>query len=319
MAKVDVGAPGALDEINANVERVATLTREGNEEAARALETETETLISSLSGKGVVATKATLRANLREARSVPVEATPGAELDTVSYKELEGAEKAVQGSVRGLRAAVAAGRKLSTSAREAAEAVFPIRLVLRRRGLPDLMARSQGARDLAVDLKAAAREGVADDDFELLAQYDAADKAMSFQMSSVLVTFLRNLDLKKPEEVVDLFPGITTLPSFRDGKLTQAVYDLYDEVGIHLPLQSEAEKKAEAARARALAAKAEPTPALENGEAAAEAARTKLDNAKSLVSTAVKAAGKLSDSDRAALKTQIQDFILSLSAQAAEL
>lgn len=323
-------ADDILEAITANTERVATLRREGNASGAAELADETLRVIETeIKGKGAVARKSAAKTALAESLITPLAPAPSTEIVGASptYKELPGAEKLVAESAAKLREGVKLGLKMSGMSREVAEVLWGIRLGLKNKhGLPDMMAQSQGARDAKTDVSNAALEGVPEDDVDFRSLHATVTKGVQYQMSQVMVDWLRALDGSDLEEVRTYFPGLEVPEG---GTISGAVRALYSGVGIELPTKSEGEKKAELVRIKAAERKAlesaggtadgDTEDPEDEGKTPFERIETKQLKAAKLLTAAVKGASKLSDAEREATKAKLTAMATTLIAQAAAL
>jgi hypothetical protein len=316
-------------QISANTERIITLRREANEDAAEALYAETEQLISTqIKGRGAAGKKAELRKPLNEARRTPLpeagDSTP-ATLETVDADSIPGVSDLIDRAVAKSSESATQMRKVGDSAREVAAIYLDLRLASRNRaGLPDLGATSRGYRDTIKRVNDKTLEGVDVADVDRRSSLEAVRKGVGYQLSTLLVDFLRALDTSDRSEVQKFFPMLE-LPA--EGSLTEAVYSAYAGRGIDLPRKSEREIKAERARAKAIEAE-QAQSALEAGAAdapgdsvkvIAERVSKRVDSAQNLIGLAVNGADKLSGDERADAKQRLTDLATKLIADAAKL
>jgi hypothetical protein len=159
--KVDITSEDGLrfvQQIDDNVERMRSLAEAENEAGMAELASETEGLISSLSGKGSVAAKKEKRAALKEAAEGTPKPTPAPTvevelLETQNYKDIPGAEKMVAKGAKQYAEGVRLNLRASEVSREIAETLLEIHSTMSNKfGDPDLMGSSQGARDATSDL-----------------------------------------------------------------------------------------------------------------------------------------------------------------------
>ena len=201
----------ALEQIDANIERVRSLVEDDNAEAVEELAQETEGIISALTGKGSIKAKKEKRDALKAAATV--QERPKAEVQAKPVKTFDqyegvpelvnmGAEKAVEG--------VRLNQKASKTARELSEIILEMWLHLPNGDdEPDLMCTSERARKgtAAVYMKVAealAESGMAPHDAER--EVKRIIRSVQNQRSNVRAEFLRSLDENEERRV--LFAGV---------------------------------------------------------------------------------------------------------------
>lgn len=198
----DVNTPeGAsiIDQVRANIERAHSLSAEGNADALAELRTETETLISGLSGKGSIARKKELRDAMKE---VPEPAEPedvSGEVVQRGYEQYEGVTDLIYLGAERIAEGVRLSLKTSEVAREGAQVLFDIwRRIPNKDGDPDIMGTSQDARDAAAALYRKAGEGFEDSD-ETRAALARLQRSVQYHRSQVRTDYLRMLDSDSAE------------------------------------------------------------------------------------------------------------------------
>jgi hypothetical protein len=312
-------------QISANTERVVTLRKEGNADSAAALATETEELISTkIKGRGAAAKKASLRRALNAANRIPLPSTDVATGETSDIDSIPDAQSLISESVAKMRDSATQMLATGSSARAVAEIYFKLRLAARNRaGLPDLTATSKGYRDIIAEINAQSMADVPVDDVDKRSALDSVRKGVNYQLSTILVDWLRALDNSDHEIVAEHFPMLE-LPE--EGSLSEAVYAAYEGRGLSLPRKSEREIKAERAREKALeAAKvaegagSEADAPGDSTKVIAERVTKRVDSAQSLIGLAVSGADKLSGKERADAKQRLTDLATTLIADAAKL
>jgi hypothetical protein len=295
----DAGAK-VLDEIAANTERIKTLLSEGKagfERGAKELETETESLISSLSGKGVAAEKAKARAAVRDALATPLPSTQSAEvatLETQDYTAVEGAEKIVSDTAKRITDALKASMKVSDLAKEIAAA--KISLAVRftdANGDPDFFMKSAAAKASGRAMFDQATKGMEDNE-ESRAALGSLLRAVQFQHGPARLAYVASLDSNDEEAArwrMMLELGSETDVPAAVGALLQRMSPRSDSPVATLPTGSEEYLKE----------------------------LTRVDRAQKLLATAVKRAPKLDDKEREELKAKLNAAATALIAQASAL
>lgn len=210
MSKNDVNTDEGrkvLDQIGANIERARTTT---DAETRETLKNETEALISSLSGKGSIATKKECRDAMAQALKDAAEHDQASTevVNADDYNTYEGvAELVTKGAAR-----VAEGVRLQIKASTLAKEIAAIGLDMWRRipnkeGLPDLKGDSHAAKEAMKALYAKAGES-----FER--NYDTEDaltklqRAVQYQRSNVRAEYLRSLGDPENEDERQRFAKI---------------------------------------------------------------------------------------------------------------
>lgn len=301
------------------IDRVKALRLAGQTDDAEALREEAEAAVKACAPKD----RKALTQDLEEAYKL--EPATSAEVAITSYAEVAGVTELVDKGVTQAREAVDAGLKAADMAQVIATTLLDARLKMpNKAGLPDIIGSSKHTKNIAHDMFVRAREGVSEEDVDRWATHKSLAKAVRNRMSDVVVAFLRGLD-DDQERARELFPSaVIAVDQGAFGSVTEAVYALYEGAGFRLPrrgrteiAREEARKKSE--RLRAL--EAGQTPAQEDMEdeeelAADMQALERME--KSFIRLTVRAR-KLEPSERAALKARINEAIVSLSAQAANL
>ncbi|MFE9381764.1 hypothetical protein ACFYMO_00785 [Streptomyces sp. NPDC007025] len=239
-----------------------------------------------------------------------------------SYHEVEGVDALVQTAVNDVVDAVEAGLRTADMARQIAETLLEARLKMpNKHGLADITALSKYTKDIAHDAFVKAREGVTEEGDKI--RYDthkSLAKAVRNRMSDVLVDRLRSLD-----EDPDSFEPNTMAKARRAfPKLspTEAVYALYDSVGIQLPRKGRTELAREDARRRAQLVEAAKRGELPSGSGDDDEAAADLEAVEKLERSFTRLAHraeKLPDEERGKLKARINAAIAALAAEAAKL
>lgn len=337
-AKPDVNkdaGKAVVEQIDANVERLRHLANLHKESAAKELAQETEELISSLSGKGVAAIKATKRAEVREASTVPEPKAEIATRETRDYKAIEGAQELINMGAEKFAEGVRLDQALSNTGREIAAILLDMwRRMTTKDGLPDLKCRSQGARDAASAMYTTAGSKLEGTPEQVQESVKKLQRSVQHQMNKLRVDYVRSLDESK-EEAAHF--TLLTAKADDDRTVSQIVADHY---GISLVSKAELEAS-KLRKMRELAAKADAGDELTEGEAELlnEAQEQSAeDRIRSTMKAAVtllisddeedegkilrKAASrfkKLDDSDRAAARAEIDALIADLAKLSAQL
>jgi hypothetical protein len=243
----------ALETIAANTERIGSLRAEGNTDAAEELSTETDALITSLSGKGSIKAKKERRDALRAANAV--EPPKSAEIVVpADYKDIPDVLSLVEQGREKIREGIAIGLKMADTARVVGEIQLAQRLKIidPKTGLPDLHADTKTAKDASKATYEPVLAEFGDDETDKIAAYNSLVKGVQNRRSDVLVKFLRDLDsVQTPDEIRSVFPTISVADSKgADESYTEAVYALYESKGITLPRKGRAEIMADERRAK---------------------------------------------------------------------
>lgn len=292
----DAGAK-ILEEISASTQRIVTLRSEGKAEAAEALSKDTETLISSLPGKGVAAEKAKARAAVREAIATPLPSTESSEvvtLETQDYTAVEGAEKIVSDAAKRITEALKASMKVSDLAKEIAAAKISLAVQFTdAEGNPDFFMKSAASKAAGRAMFDQATKGMADNE-ESRTALGSLLRAVQFQHGPARLAYVASLD-SNPEEASrfakELEAAPEAKPSEAVGALLQRMTPRSDSPVAALPTGSE--------------------------EYVKEA--TRVDRAQKLLTTAVKRAPKLDDAEREKLKAKLTAAATALIAEASAL
>ncbi|MFE3409440.1 hypothetical protein ACFXMT_14220 [Streptomyces mirabilis] len=146
----------AIEEINANIERIGVLIREGAEgEKLTALEEETEGIISALSGKTSIAAKTECRDKLRQTKEEAAKAAPAAEVVQVhtgtiaakTWDQYEGTTELVNLGAEKVAEGINAHVKVSNLAKEIAAITFDLALrIPNKADRPDILLDSDPAK-----------------------------------------------------------------------------------------------------------------------------------------------------------------------------
>lgn len=246
------------EQIAANIERVRSLAEAENTDGAAELFAETEALIKEIKGTGSQKRKKELTDQLTEAS----EAKPGAEvekvhegtvaLETQDYTTVPGVKELISKGAQDLSEGVRLHLKAADTARHTAEVLLEMRLKMQdKHGAPDLAARSNAAKQAAQAMYGEVREANnLEDSFENRDAVKKLMRAVQYQMSDVVVKYVRSLD-ENPEEAAK-FTKATE--AFTDLPPSQAVFSFYkinDKSQAEIAAEREAEKRALAEGARA--------------------------------------------------------------------
>jgi len=204
MTKADVNTDeGAqvLDQISANIERARSLAINGEEDALKALEDETETLISSLTGKNSIKAKKEKRdawaaavAEAKEQRAEVATLPKEGVVTAKSWDQYEGVQELVTLGAEKIAEGVRAHIKTSHLAKDVAAVIFDMWTRLPNKDdNPDLRGDSDNAKKATRRLVELAGEG-----FEH--NYDNEDaltklmRSVQTQRTDVRAAWLRSLD-----------------------------------------------------------------------------------------------------------------------------
>lgn len=207
MAKNDVNSEDgakALEQIKANIERIRSLAAAGDTDALGALREETESLISSLTGKGSIKVKKEQRDAMAEAAETKPSAEvakPALEGEVVgkSWDEYEGVkELAVMGAEK-LAEGIRLHLKTSDLARDMAAVVFDMwKRIPNKDGMPDLRGDSDDAKKSWKWLLAEAGQGF-ERSFETEEALAKLQRAVQRQRTDIRAKYLRSLDADTDE------------------------------------------------------------------------------------------------------------------------
>lgn len=198
-AKLDVTTEDgvkAVEQIDANIDRARALAQEDNPEALEELGQETETLISSLSGKGSINVKKLKREYWRKAVEEGQQAKPeaSAEVATRDYTSYEGVSELVSMGAE----KVAEGVRLHATGNSLAKEIAQIGLDIARRipnkdGDPDLMIDSAEAKEAMRALYKQAGEAF-EHTFENEKSLKSLQRSIQYYRSDARAQYLRSLD-----------------------------------------------------------------------------------------------------------------------------
>ncbi|AVO22283.1 immunity repressor [Streptomyces phage Nesbitt] len=293
-------------------------------------------------------TKASER--VKEATKAPSKAVAKPKA-SASWEDMEGgaaeARKLMDAGVERIRKGAEIGLKAADLFKEVANVIFEGRLrLLNKEGLPDITAKSDGAKQLSKDMFAKAKETVAEDQVDLLEFHASLAKGVSNRMQDVSVEFLRALSTTPMDEAAKSFPFLTdgTLDAlvtaegveFPEGATPEdKVRWVYSMKGINLPSQTRAEvakadRERKALEAKEAAKAAEEGTEEGEGEGSGEDAQHPHSPAEDkLVSTVDKmvkdakrigSQGKKADPEvKAAIKSKLDDLIRELALASAAL
>lgn len=226
-----------VEEIDANIERAASLAEAENVDALTELDKETETLISKLSGTGSIKLKKEKRNAFKAAATVQEKpkakkAEPKAEvatLETKDYTDVEGVSELVTMGAEKVTDGVTAHIKTSSLAKDIASVLLDIRRrVHNKEGNPDITARTDAAKKAASAIYVAAGESLGKGDLDAFDVEESVKKlrrAVQHQMSDVQAQYLRELD-NSPEEAALFTKVLEDKPE--DVPVSQWVANAYD-------------------------------------------------------------------------------------------
>jgi hypothetical protein len=199
-----------IEQVDANIERAASLIADGSDttEAVAELDTETEALISSLSGKGSIAIKTAKRAAWTAAVATPPEPAPKAEIvksEVVegvvapkTWDQYEGVQELVTMGAEKVADGVKAHLKTSTLAKEVAAIGLDMWLRMpNKAGQPDLLGDTDPAKKASGALLREAGEHF-DDNYDTKTALKKLMRSVQDQRSDVRAEWLRSLDEDTP-------------------------------------------------------------------------------------------------------------------------
>lgn len=243
------------DDVDGQITRVhefvdAIKTAE-TQDAINALAGQAEDVITSLPTKH----RTTLRTTVSDAKKARLtELTPhgdapatGAEVarrvsaDVADdFNAIEGVPELIKDGVKLFSEGVTLGLKLGNVGEKVAHTMLAMRQKITNpdTGLPDLMADRKTTKNAAAEVYAQAKKVVADDDVDRHNALETLKRATQNKMSDVLVDWVRSFDGPDREESLavlrELFgDSVADVPE--DTKLSEVVYDLYEEKGVTLP------------------------------------------------------------------------------------
>lgn len=266
----ETAKPRSADEVTADIETALTAMETADSvEKVTALEGQIRADFLELTANK----RAPLSMRLTEGLSASLErlSKPAAELATVTTKdwrtEMDGGEKAAQelftAGVERIKSGAELGKKAADFYKEVGNVIFEGRLRLRYKGAPDLMARSQAARNLSADMFEEAKKGIDDDAVDLQEFHKSMQKGVNNRMGDILVEWLRALDESSDREVFDTtFPDIFAWLDDKgdtETKPSDAIREYYETaVGVSLTDMTRAERAAlDRAKRKELEAKKE--------------------------------------------------------------
>jgi len=272
MSKTDVNSEqgkATIEQIDANIDRAKSLAEAENEDGLKELAEETESLISSLSGKGSVA----IRKEKRDAFKAAAQGSEKSKDKAVEKKDVkEGTvtrEVADPYSIEGMRELVNLGAhkfaegarlhmKIKDTAIEVAKVILDQRVrIPNKDGIPDLKATSNAAKTVSRDTYQAAREdlmksGISEEEADKA--IGKLIKSVQNNMKEVIFEYLGALD-SNPEEAKRW--ELVAKPE--EKPLSEAVANLY---GWEMPRELESgERGAEAEAGEEGEAEHHPDPA----------------------------------------------------------
>jgi hypothetical protein len=189
-----------IEQIDANIERASSLVEAENHEGLDELYHETETLISSLSGKGSIG----IKKEKREAWTAAAMAAPKpkAEVKKVTqgvvvektWDQYEGVEALVNQGAKLIGEGVSAHVKISHLAKDVAALVFDMwTKIPNKDGNPDLMGASDPAKKGSGEMLRRAGQGF-EDNYDNKQALKKLTRSVQDQRSDVRAEWLRSLD-----------------------------------------------------------------------------------------------------------------------------
>lgn len=249
MAKNDVNSEDgakALEQIGANIERARTLAVAGDTDALGALREETESLISSLTGKGSIKVKKEQRDAMAEAAATPSKAVaaPALEGEVVpkAWDEYEGVkELAVMGAEK-LAEGIRLHLKTSDLARDMAAVVFDMwKRIPNKDGMPDLRGDSDDAKKSWKWLLAEAGQGF-ERSFETEEALAKLQRAVQRQRTDIRAKYLRSLDADTDEAQAERKLYRTKLADWKGDSDVSAFLADYYRVSLKGEIEADREK-----------------------------------------------------------------------------
>jgi hypothetical protein len=189
-----------IEQIDANIERARSLT---DAEALSELKEETETLISSLSGKGSIKVKTDKRAAFTEAAdtmpedvstAVEVKAKPAEGVVVKTWDQYEGVKELVTMGAEKVAEGVRLHRKTSDLAKEVAAVTFDMWVrIPNKDGIPDIKGNSDQAKKAAGEMYRLAGEGF-EHNFENENALEKLQRSVQMHRTDVRANWLRELN-----------------------------------------------------------------------------------------------------------------------------
>jgi hypothetical protein len=203
-----------LEQIDANVERASSLAEAENVEGLKELEGETETLISSLSGKGSIKAKTEKRDAFRAAATV--QEKPKAEVvPVITYDQIPGVPELIDMGVEKAVEGVRLHLKAVDTARELAKIGLDMWLRMEnKKKIPDLMGDSDQAKKSSKAMNEKIGQALAKEqglsEYEVVQAVAKFSRSIQTQRSNVRAQFLRSLDEDTEEaaEAREVFAGV---------------------------------------------------------------------------------------------------------------
>jgi len=266
VTRVDVDSDegkAVIEQIDASIERARSLTAADALPSLSELKVETETLISSLSGKGVAAIKASKRAAWSEAEAFALKAIEAANSEPAAQPSTEVAEHDAVMAIEGMPDLIAAGAeriaegvrlhiKASATAMDLARIGLDMwRRIPNKDGNPDLPGDSDRAKKASGMLKTAAAEALReayseDEGFDVSEALEKLWRSVTAYRSDVRAEYLRGLDGDSEEAEVERQRFANLLADKPDDvPVSKWVADAYG-----LSLKGQAEIKRERYRAK---------------------------------------------------------------------
>lgn len=259
----EVTTDTTAEQIAANIERIRSLAEAENIEGVADLVNETEALIAGIKGAGSVARKKALREEMAEAAAAQpsraVEVSTVVEgvvaLETQDYTKVAGVPELISKGAKDLAEGVQLHIKAADTARNTAEVLLEMRLKMQNKeGTPDLAAKSNAAKQAAQAMYNAVREGGSlEDTYENRDAVKKLMRAVQYQMSDVVVKYVRSLD-ENPDEAAKFAKAIAAAPAeVTAADAVFAFYGINRESQAEIAVRREAEKRALAAGAQSAA------------------------------------------------------------------
>lgn len=203
VTKLDVNTDegkAALDQIDANIERARSLAESDNAEALEELGEETETIISSLSGKGSIKHKKEKREAWKAAATLPerpkgeVKKVHQGDVQEKTWDQYDGTVELVNAAAEKLSEGVKAHLKTSHVAKEVAAVTLEAWLrIPNSSDIPDLMGDMQQSKAASKKILELAGQGF-EDTYDNRQALKRLMRSVQDQRSDVRAEWLRSLD-----------------------------------------------------------------------------------------------------------------------------
>ncbi|MFF7408690.1 hypothetical protein [Streptomyces lydicus] len=208
----DEGAK-VLEQINANIERAASLVEADNADGLAELNKETEALISSLSGKGSIKIKTDKRAEFKAAATA-VEKPKGKGVATkdekpeISLTDIEGVTELINMGAEKIAEGVRLHAKTSVTATEIAHVILDMwRRIPNKDGNPDILGDSDVAKKASGELYRIAGQGFERNE-EMELALSKLQRSVQEKRADVRAEYLRGLDNEDATEEREHFAAI---------------------------------------------------------------------------------------------------------------